>query len=151
MNGNTSTPNKLGYTLVEIILVLALMGIVASIVSPSVKIISTYREEIEIKELKKDIMFTRNKAIMEKSIYTMTLNRKENKYSIYNTSKGFLVKEKNLRDGIVIVADNFNQSIVFYPTGAPRKAGSIRLMNSKKENIIITIIPATGRVNLKII
>ena len=151
MNGNISNKNIKGYTLVEVIVVIALIGIVLSVAIPSFKIILRTSEKKELMEFKRDIIFARNSAVMENQNYYIELDIVENQYVIASSIKKGqnTVKKKKLVNGIVLKADNVNHIIAFYPTGSPDKAGTIELSNTKGEKIYITITPATGKVNLK--
>lgn len=151
MNGNIKNSNKVGYTLIELIIVLALMGIVLSVAIPSIKIIYNISERKELMEFRRDIVFARNKAVMENGVYTLRINILENKYWIIKEHDSMsIVKEKEFQSGITLKLDNLDRSITFYSTGTPNKAGTIKLTNKKNQNIEISITPATGKVNLKI-
>lgn len=149
MNGNI---NKIkGYTLVELIVVIALIGIVLSIAIPSIKMVFSTSEKKELMEFKRDLIFARNSAVMENGIYSIELNIVKNQYSVINhkVSDKKLVKKKEFVNGIILEADNLDHHVTFYPTGSVEKAGSIKLSNRKNEKIYITITPATGKINLK--
>ena len=149
MSGNIKKGK--GYTLVELIVVIALVGIVLSISIPSIKIIFTTSEKKELMEFKRDLIFARNSAVMENKVYSIDLDIVENQYFIRKSNKNGkkLIKKKKFVNGIVLKEDNLDHYITFYPTGSVEKAGTIRLSNRKKEKIYITITPATGKVNLK--
>lgn len=151
MNGNIRNSNKKGYTLVELIVVLALMGIVLSVAIPSVSLIFNTAEKGELMEFRRDIIFARNRAVMENRIYILMISIAENRYLITGDySLNHTIREKEFSHGNSFTKNNLESSIIFYPTGSPNKAATIRLTNRKKQNIEITITPATGKVNLKI-
>lgn len=151
MNKNIEHSKKLGYTLIELMLVIALIAIVLSISTPSLNLIFNTAENKELMEFKRDIIFARNRAVMENGIYTLKINIPENKYIVLRDhSRKAIVQDKKFSKGVVLKLDNLDHSIRFYPTGTPNKAGTIRLTNKRNQNIIITIAPATGKVNLKI-
>lgn len=102
-------------------------------------------------EFKREIIYARNRALMERETYTLRLEIPDNKYLILkDRDGGSIVKEKPLQNGTVLRSDNLNHFITFHPTGSPDKGGYILLTNRKRQNIRITITPATGKVNLKI-
>ncbi len=138
---------KSGYTLIELIIVMALIGLILSVSIPSISLIFNNKEKLELMEFIKDINYARSKAVMENDLYTLILYTEENKYIIFN--KKMIVKEKFFTQGISIKSENLNSSITFYPTGTPNKAGKINLTNKKDKTITITITPATGKINLK--
>lgn len=151
MSGNISIKNKKGYTLIELIVVIALVVMVLSVAIPSFKIILRTAEKKELMEFKRDLMFARNSAVMENKVYYFEIDIVKNEYYI-SKGKGknkTNIKNKKFVNGIVLKSDNIGQFVTFYPSGSPDKAGTIRLSNKKKDNIYITITPATGKINLK--
>lgn len=142
--------NKQGYTLVEVLVVLALITIVLSVSIPRFSLVFNTAEKKELMEFRRDLIFARNKSVMENVIYTVKLNNINNSYQIIrNDKKLSIIKDKELSHGIVLKKNNFGNAIDFYPTGAPKVGGSIELRNRKGQRIEITITPATGKVNLK--
>ncbi len=153
MNGSIDNINcnrKYGYTLVELIVTISLILIVLSIGMPSVKIIFNIREKKELMEFKRDIIFARNSAVVENCIYILYVDVNKNSYRIAkdNGINAKTIKKVSLSNGIKIKGNNFNGYTKFYPSGAPNNSGTILLTNRKKQNIEITITPATGKVNL---
>ncbi len=143
--------SKFGYTLLELIVVLALFAIVLSVAIPSVRIIFNTQEKKELMEFKRDIIFARNSAVVENGLYILNVSKKDNSYQIVKKDKRTVViKEVKFSKGIRIVNNNFDSSISFLSTGAPNKGGTIKLSNKKNHNIELTILPATGKVNLYI-
>lgn len=142
--------NKQGYTLVEVLVVLALITIVLSVSIPSFSLVFNTAEKKELMEFRRDLIFARNKSVIENLIYTVKLNNINNSYQIIrNDKKLSIIKDKELSHGIALKKNNFGNVIDFYPTGAPKIGGSIELRNRKGQRIEITITPATGKVNLK--
>ena len=139
-----------GYTLVELLVVIALISIVVSVSIPSFKIVFNVAEKKELMEFKRDLIFSRNKAVMENSIYTIRIFLKENRYQIIKKG-GVVIKDKTMSAGIIIKENNIGNTVDFYPTGSPSKAGTIELRNKKNEKIFITINIATGKINFKTI
>ena len=149
MSGNIK--RKKGYTLVELILVIALVGIVLSISLPSFQIILKTAEKKELMEFKRDLNFARNSAVMENAVYSIEIDIVENQYFITKdkVKTRNTIKNKKFVNGIVLKEDNLGHSLTFYASGSPEEAGTIELSNKKGERIYITITPATGKVNLK--
>ncbi len=155
MNGNIDYKNynsKYGYTLVELLVVIALFAVVLSIGLPSVKIIFNTREKKELMEFKRDIIFARNGAVVENCVYILSIDVGKNGYKIIKDDGTSLIVIKSIKfsKGVVIKGNNFNGSISFYANGTPNMGGTILLTNRKKQKIEITITPATGKVNLYI-
>ena len=85
MNGNIDNKNcnsEYGYTLVELLVVIALFAIVLSIGIPSTKIIFNTREKKELMEFKRDIIFARNSAVVENCNYILYVYVDRNRYKI---------------------------------------------------------------------
>ncbi|WP_353095916.1 GspH/FimT family pseudopilin [Tissierella praeacuta] len=114
------------------------------------KIIFNIREKKELMEFKRDIIFARNSAVVENCIYILYVDVNKNSYRIAkdNGINAKTIKKVSLSNGIKIKGNNFNGYTKFYPSGAPNNSGTILLTNRKKQNIEITITPATGKVNL---
>lgn len=143
--------SKLGYTLVELLVVLALFAIVFSIAIPSVDIIFNIAEKNELMTFKRDIVFARNSSVVDNCTYTLLLDIRNNGYKIIKKEKRpKTIREVYFSKGIVLKWNNFNSIIDFYSTGTTSKIGTINLTNKKTQNIEITITMATGKVNLYI-
>lgn len=143
---------KYGYTLLELLVVVALIAIVLSAAIPSLNIIFNTREKKELLEFKRDIIFARNSAVVENAIYGVYIDIKNNSYKIVKgKEQPTIIKDKQFSHGILIINNNFKNAINFFPTGTPDRAGTILVTNRKKQDIQITITPATGKVNLYII
>lgn len=151
MSGNINNKKIMGYTLIELIVVIALIGIVLSVAVPSFEIILRTSEKKELMEFKRDLIFARNSAVMERQTYFIVLDNEKNLYRIERPIKEGqnIIKMKKFVNGIVLKTNNLDDNIAFYPTGSPDKAGTIQLSNKKGERIDITITPATGKVNIK--
>lgn len=153
MNGSINLGNinsKYGYTLVELIVVLALFAIILSIGIPSIKNYFNTRERIELMEFKRDIVFSRNSAIVENCKYIFYLFPKENRYLIKKIDgEDITLKDVFLSNGIVIENSNFKSSAIeFNATGSPSQGGTVRLKNKKGQRIEIRVEIATGKVNI---
>ncbi len=145
---------KWGYTLIELIVVLALFAIVLCMAVPSTNIIFNTREKNELKTFRRDILFARNSAVAENCFYILALDGENNGYSISKESlikgKQESVKVVRFKDGIKLKEIQLKNIITFKATGSPDQGTTINLSNKKKQKIEITIAPATGSVNLKI-
>lgn len=142
---------KYGYTLLELLVVVALITIVLSVGIPSLQIIFNTKEKKELMEFKRDIVFARNSAVVENKIYILSLDNANNGYRILKADKtNIIVKDVQFINGIIMKGNNFNSLTKFLPTGAPSHAGTISMTNRKKQKIEITITPATGKINLYI-
>lgn len=138
-----------GYTLLELVAVLALLAIIFSISLPSIKGILISKERSELMTFRKDIIYARNRAIIENTYYTLNVNKTNNSYQIIKHSKkNETIRNVKFKNGIKILNNNFESSLSFSPTGTPNKGGTILLTNTNGDIIEITITPATGKVNI---
>lgn len=135
-----------GYTLLEVIVVLALIGIFLSISIPNLRIISNFQEKNEMKTFRRDIIAAKNKAIMEGTIYVLNIERKINSYNI--KISGETVKDVELVYWHIIPGNTLENRIEFSPTGVPNGGGTIRLKNKKGKITELTISPVTGKINI---
>lgn len=148
--------NKKGMTLIEIILSITILSILLLIVVPESNIILKIKERKELLEFKTDLNYARNKAICDGIRYSIKLFPRNNFYYIYKYERfPELVAKKEFKSGIRIENTNFNGSlnnkpseVMFTSTGAPSIGGRIIIRNKKNEKNLITVEPATGKVNL---
>lgn len=149
------TKSKWGYTLLEIIVVLALFAIILSIAIPSTQIISHVREREELKTFRRDILGARNSAIVENCFYIFSLDEENNGYIIKKLSGASVIQEKvksvTFKNGIVLRKHHDKKDIKFNASGAPDMGNTFLLTNRKKETIKVSITPVTGSVSLEII
>lgn len=141
-----------GVTLIEILIVISIVSILLMVTILKGSFLKDFKEKQELKEFKYDIEYTRNRAIVESKIYYIEINSKENYYSISNYSNigKNIVKKKEFTQGIKLLGTNIrNDEIIFGYSGAPRASGTIYLENGKGEKIEITIVPVTGKVNIR--
>lgn len=137
-----------GYTLIEIILVIALISIFLGIALPSTKILSYLKEDKELEEFRKDLLYCRNRAIIECTNYNVYLDYDNNSY--YITSKGSksIIKRKYFQHGIRYKKSYNSTSFTFTSSGSPSSTGTIYLVNSRKSEFELAVSPVTGRVRL---
>ncbi len=145
MNHNINY-KKYGYTLLEILLVLGLLSVILSIAVPSIKVIGRFKEGQEMKELKRDMMHSRNNSILKGNLYIFEIDDKNNFYSISNKNK--IIKKKHLIYWNILPGNNFDSNIPFLPTGSPGKSGTFALRNKKNKIVQLKILPVTGKINI---
>jgi type II secretory pathway pseudopilin PulG len=126
-----SIKNK-GFSLIEIIVLVSLVGILYSLIFPSFNSINFSFQLLSLtKQIAADLKFTQQGAISSDFPYIITF--KENSYNILSTQNG---EEKILKSSIFPVGfsikTNFeNNKLNFSIDGNPNRAGSIELSNSK--------------------
>ena len=137
----------IGYTLIELIVVLALISIVFSIAVPSLGFIREFKEEHQIRQLKNDILFARNQAIVKGKTYTVQFDFIRNGYVILVS--GETQKRVILEEGLELIKSMDVIEFSFSRTGVPRKSGTIKLKNSKNKIYEVVVTPVVGKVNIK--
>lgn len=148
MNGDTKMKTRLGYTLIEILVVLALLSILLSMAVPNLSLYKRMKENMELERLKKDLLFTRNSAILEGSDYYVTFYYIKNEYSIKNIKDNEVIKTVYFKNGIKI--NNKSKNIVFHfkSNGTIGNSDTILLTNSKGQNFELKLTPVTGNINI---
>lgn len=140
---------KKAYTLIELILVIALISILSCILIPNTSIFQKFKEKQEIREFRKDILLTRNRAITSRSKHDIKLIFDDNKYVIKGDANSDTIKSKTFNYGLKLSKRTNLTSIMFNETGIPSKSGTVFLLDKKNKVYEITIIPVTGKVEVK--
>lgn len=142
--------NEQGMTLIELVLVIAIILIILSIAIPKDDSLLNYRERQELRNFKRDIVYARNNAIYESTLYRLDIRPNKNYYTLYKFSdKWEKVKRRSLKSGLRFQFDYLKKiEVIFNPTGAPNKGISIYLMGRKNQRIKVTVRPATGKVSI---
>ncbi|MDI6601928.1 MAG: prepilin-type N-terminal cleavage/methylation domain-containing protein [Thermoanaerobacteraceae bacterium] len=145
-----------GFTLLELICVVAVMGVVMAISYPSVSgYVNTKANldmQITAQQLLFDIRDVRQKNISEPDVkYTIYIYDKS--YTIKRSGTGMPVALKTFTapQGITFTSNISKiktDGIYFTVTGAPSSAGTIYI-NKGKDYYYITIQPSTGRAAIK--
>ncbi len=151
---------KKGFTLIELIVVIAIISIIVAIAVPKGTVSLSFKERRDLMELKRDILYARNMSITEVKRYSLDIHPKKNYYYINKYVKDDgndreIVKKKTFESDLKIITVNFNGcnnsefgQLLFNTSGAPSKAGNIQLKNTKGQKISLTVEVATGKVNI---
>lgn len=140
-----------GITIIELILILAIMGIIVSIAVPQFDF-----SDSEMKRYGRELVMDLN------YIKTKSKTAKVNKYNKISLSKDLngkyyynlkidnkFNKKVYLEEKFKITTNLSGQEIYFTRMGIPTPAGTIRIINNENNNYIeITITPATGRIHM---
>lgn|SRR5690625_1165524 len=143
--------NRVAYTLMELLLVLAILSIISLLAIPNTKFFLNMREQQELNELKKDLLYARNRAIVEGRSYFVYFDRERNQYIIRYSETSPPVKVKEFKHGIKIWKDNSTSILRFNANGRPGESGSIYLVDRKNNRYKLSLTPATGRIELGIL
>ncbi|NLL81613.1 MAG: prepilin-type N-terminal cleavage/methylation domain-containing protein [Tissierellia bacterium] len=137
-----------GYTLIELMLVFALILVFLSIAIPQVEFWGRFNEQQQIRQLKRDILYAKTQAIVKGNIHEVSYDIINNNYIIKENVN--VLKRVNLENGLKFVYTSSDTVISFSRTGAPLKSGTIILENKNKKKYTITITPVVGKVNIKV-
>ncbi len=144
--------DKKGFTLLEVILVISILGILLLVPSLKASSALSYRERKELSTFKKDIDYARNRAIVESCRYSVFLNFDKNYYIVKKHDRiEIVLKKYEFKSGLKLInTKNLGNQISFGYSGTPSKAGTVFLEDRKGKKIKITIVPVTGKVNIYI-
>ncbi|NLY47078.1 MAG: type II secretion system protein [Tissierella sp.] len=140
---------KKGYTLIELLIAIALFSILLSIAIPNFNFYTNLREKQEIAEFKKDLLFARNSAIVENRYYIVYFNHSENSYIIKTGEASPTIKSKTFGQGLKLDIDNLVGSFTFTPSGATGNSNTLYINARKNRRYVVTLTPATGRIEIK--
>ena len=148
--------NNLGFTIVELMIVLTIIGIIMLIVVPDLASLGgTYRIQVEANKIAQDIRLTQQLAVVKGYDHVFELNMNENYY---------IVRSRNLLDGIEkvehidksvsVLSCNFDSEaqykvLKFSPTSIPGRTGHIELVDSFGNKKVINVAVGSGRVQIK--
>ncbi len=150
MNGDIDMRKNSGYTLIELLIVIALFSTILSIVIPKLGFFKNLMEKQEIAELKKDLLFARNSAIVENRYYTVYFNHNENFYTIKTSESSSVIKSKTLGQGLKLDENNLVGNFTFTSSGATANSNTLYINARKNKRYVISLTPATGRIEIKI-
>lgn len=141
--------NCRGYTLIELVVVISLLGLMAGIALPDFKKNAANSNlKTAAFELAENIRLAQQKSIAEGLPYKIVIDlERGDNYQILAGKQGKLVKlPKNVIFSWTSYT-NVGKTIIFGPSGAPNQGGTIALTNG--DNTIYVIISvATGRVRI---
>jgi len=150
-------------TLIELIVVLAIIGILLSVISPSVKPpIEEVKLKAEAQRIAQEIRLTQQLAITTGMNYCFEIHIDE-KYFNIRPSNPFPVagvyKKEYLDSSIYTIKCNFASPytgkyaglkvLTYTPTGIPSQTGSIELYTSSGKKKTIRVAVGTGRVRVQ--
>jgi prepilin-type N-terminal cleavage/methylation domain-containing protein len=141
---------KRAYTLIEILIVLALISLIMAIAIPSFGIFNTIKENQEFSELKRDLLMSRHKAIVENCPYEVKIDLDKNMYEIYKTNNTNLIKSKTFESGLKFIrtVDTTTNVVIFSPSGSPSRSGSFVLKKRNGDKYRFAIVVTSGKLNI---
>lgn len=135
-----------GFTMIELIVVLALFSVLFSIAIPNSNFVSRTKELQELKEFKVDVFFARNQAIVKGRTHYFKLDYPSNSYFIM--SEGNEVKRCYFVNGITLIHNPAVTEIVFTRSGVPSLGNTIKLKTSDNKRYKLVVNPVTGKITL---
>ena len=170
---NTTRQHKRhGYTLVEVLITVTIMGLAAAIVVPNMMQGGTLGVQAGARMIIADLMFVQNEAMAQQSDRRITFDVDDNSYKVekydssatawvleYNPVLGGTTGAQNYEmdfdddgrfSGIEIVSASFNGTtqVTFDDLGNPSSGGTVQLRFNEHE-YEITVAPFTGRVTVE--
>lgn len=77
--------NNLGFTLIELIIIIILVGILAIVISPKIEI-GSFSEDTDIMQLYSDIRYVQHKSMVDGGGWSIKLDGMNKKYTIYDNN-----------------------------------------------------------------
>jgi type II secretion system protein H len=160
-----------GYTLVEVLVVVTIMGIVAAIVVPQMLQAGTLGVQAAARALIADIIYAQNEAVVRQTPHKVIFDEEGNRYRLvradadagdvtlkaaWKTGTGAdnsdFVVDFNRDDrfqGVELLAVNFGdeQTVAFDDLGSPDRGGSVDL-RFNQHRYRVTVAAFTGRVSV---
>lgn len=155
-----------GFTLVEMLVTLTIIGIAASIVVPSLSSSSSFVLQAATRSIMSDILNTQNEAVAHQATRMITFDVDNNSYKLTDGSGDLLTNSWKGTDasnyvvnlsadstyqGVKLVKVDFgggDTSLSFDDLGSPSSGGTVDLEYSQWK-YQITVAPFTGRVTVK--
>lgn len=149
-------PSSLGFTLVEIVIVLMIIGIASGLVGIW---ISRGSGNLEIrkftKELSAVLRHARTRAVSEKKIYCLVIDIEEQKYRLYVEDTDYknikIVMDKPIPELMQMTlkdSDEESSHIEFFPRGNST-GGVIKIMHENGKIYFLNINRITGKVDVE--
>jgi type II secretion system protein H len=150
-----------GFTLLELILVLVMMGLIAGLTLPFVvSTLDRIKLQSEVRQISSAIQFTRSEAISRKTLFIINVDIDKNQYWLAIPKQEEVTQSKPIDETVKIMdyqrADETLTEgtfmILFYPRGNS-SGGTIRFKSiddKDEENIYaVTIDPITGKPQIR--
>ncbi len=153
--GNTSGKRKMGFTLIEMVMVIVIVGIIAMLVTPKLFSVSETRVHRDSKLLLNYLTMAQELAMSRSESYGICLDTGNNRYTVNKTdctSNANIIKSPEDRvtplrinyDSTLSVSPSGTSSIFFDYLGRPTPNGVILTFSSGNLSISIKVEANTG-------
>lgn len=137
------------FTLIEILIVLALFLLFSSIAIPNIGMLNHAKESKELREMKTDLLYTRNQAIVGSRTLKFKWDYANNGYRITSLDEKEVIKSHRCESGIKIIENPKINEFIFSPRGTPSYSDTISIVDSKNGRYHLSVAPATGKITLQ--
>lgn len=145
MAGEYSLGKRHGFTLIELILTLALISILLMVVTPRTSIYSSYYKNMELNTLRRDLNATRARAVSEGKTYTFHFVQGGYAYIIenYEDNSRRRVDLEYMR----IISSNY-KGFYFTSQGSITNPSTITIIGNDEEKYELSVGVATGKITI---
>ncbi|HHU76749.1 MAG TPA: prepilin-type N-terminal cleavage/methylation domain-containing protein [Firmicutes bacterium] len=144
--------NRKGFTFIELVITLALLGLLLAIALPCLPALSNYRLEGAARKMAADLRLIKNEAISSGKACQIKFFVYDQSYYLYLADRNQIVR---LPEGISFIGDtNFNKDslnrpyVLFNVLGRPNMGGTVILGSRDGGRRYIILTPVTGRVRV---
>jgi len=168
--GSPGSRGRSGYTLVEVLIIVAILGIAAAIVVPQMLAAGTLGVQAAARIIIADILFAQNDAIAKQRTRKVVFNPTNESYSLTDENDAVLTANWKSGDannyivdfindsrfqGVVIVSADFGggatkETLEFDDLGGPLNGGTVEI-EFQGERYRITVASFTGRVTVELL
>ena len=168
-NPTRRTHGSTGYTLVEVLIIVAILGIAASIIVPQMLAAGTLGVQAAARIIIADILFAQNDAVAKQRTRKVVFDPASESYSLTDEADAVLsanwkggggnnyivdfVNDSRFQ-GVVIVSADFGgatpQTLEFDDLGGPLSGGTVEI-EFQGERYRITVASFTGRVTVDLL
>lgn len=141
--------SRRAFTLIEILIVVALFLLFSSIAIPNIGMLNRAKESQELRGIRTDLLYTRNQAIVGSKTLKFKWDYANNGYSITSLDEKEIIKSYRCEKGIKIIENLRINEFIFSPSGTPSYSDTISIVDSRNQRYHLSVAPATGKITLQ--